>query len=76
MIVVGGAIPGRFFVSGGDWRNHDRKLVRILFSNIFDSGAMIVVGGAIPGRFFLSGGDWRNHDRKLVRILCSIQVLC
>ena len=31
MLVVGGSIPGRFFLSGGDLRSHGRKLVRILF---------------------------------------------
>ena len=31
MLVVGGSIPGRFFLSGRGWRNHGRKLVRILF---------------------------------------------
>ena len=30
MLVVGGSIPGRFFLSDGDLRNHGRKLVRIL----------------------------------------------
>ena len=30
MLVVGGSIPGRFSLSGGDWRNHDRKWVRFL----------------------------------------------
>ena len=24
-------VPGRFFLSGGGWKNHGRKLVRILF---------------------------------------------
>ena len=31
MLVVGGSIPGRFFLSGGDWRNDGRRLVRIQF---------------------------------------------